>query len=78
MKQHGPKNVHQSYFTMVPIVSPISYAQMCAHLLLLYVGMLKGNISIEVVLVIKAYIWENNINYFFVKETQSGPLKKTH
>jgi hypothetical protein len=29
-------------------------------------------------LVIKAYIWENNINYFFVKETQSGPLKKTH
>jgi hypothetical protein len=62
----------------VPLVSPISYAQMCAHLLLLYIGKLKGSISIEVVLVIKAYIQENNINYFFVKDTQSDPLKKTH
>jgi len=67
--------VHQSYFTIVPIVSPISYAQMCAHLLLLYVGMLKGGISIEVVLVIKAYIWENNIN-FFCEGYSKWPIEK--
>jgi hypothetical protein len=60
----------------VSLVSPISYAQMCVDLLLLYIGELKGSISIEVVLVIKAYIWENNIKKIICEGYSKWPIEK--